>query len=83
MVKSLIRVGDLDDVFGWTAHDEHVRKIRESAPPLTEEQATAIRKVFLDYLSEREAWRRRPGGARGVTDATSTGVVSAVLRCLT
>ena len=33
VVKTLIRVSDLNDVFGWTARDENVRKIRESASP--------------------------------------------------
>lgn len=58
VIRTLVRVSDLDDVFGWTAHAEHVRRIRESAPPLSDEQKAAIRKVFLDHLREREARQR-------------------------
>ena len=58
VIKTLIRVSDLNDAFGWTAHEEHVRKVREAAPPLTREQASVIRKVFLDHLRERDAERR-------------------------
>jgi len=57
VVKTLIRVADLNDAFGWTAREEHVRRIRASARPLTAEQKIAIRKVFFDHLLEREARR--------------------------
>lgn len=48
----------------WASHEEHVRKIRASATPLTVEQKIAIRDVFLKYLLEREARRNnaRTGG---------------------
>ncbi len=60
-----VRVRDLDDVSGVTARKEHVRKIRATAQPLTDEQKRAIRKVFLAHLLEREAKRKRAriGGA--------------------
>lgn len=61
VVKTLIAVSDLDDVFGWTAHKRHVQRIRDTAPPLTEEQKAAIRKVFLDHLRDRDAKRRSAG----------------------
>lgn len=57
VIKTLIRASDLNDAFGRTAHDEHVRKIRESAPPLTEEQKAAIREVYIDHFRDREAAR--------------------------
>ncbi|MBB3036285.1 hypothetical protein [Hoyosella altamirensis] len=58
VIKTLIRVSDLNDAFGWTAQAEHVRKIRATARPLTDEQKVAIRNVFLEHLLEREAKRR-------------------------
>ena len=61
VIKTLIRVADLNDVFGWTAREEHVRKIRESAPPLSAEQKRDIGRVFLEHLRERDAERRRSG----------------------
>lgn len=66
VIKTLIRVSDLNDEFGWTARDANVRRIRESAPPWSDEQKIAIRKVFLEHLLEREAKR---SDAR--TDGTS------------
>ena len=63
VIKALIRVSDLNDAFGWTARDENVRKIRESASPWSDEQKTVIRQVFLDHLRDREAKRQGPGGA--------------------
>ncbi len=57
VTKILVRVGDLDALFGWTAGQEHVRKIRASAPPLSEEQKTDILDVFLEHLVEREYGR--------------------------
>lgn len=62
VIKTLIRVSDLDRAFGLTAHAEHVRKIRQAAPPLTREQTTFIAKVFTDHLLEQDAKRRREGG---------------------
>lgn len=59
VIKTWIRVSDLDDVFGSAAHDEHVRKIRATAQPFTVEQKVALRKVFLEHLLEREAKRKR------------------------
>jgi hypothetical protein len=67
VTKYLIRVADLNDAFGWTAQEEHVRKIRATAVPFTDEQKIAIRKVFLEHLLEREAKRKL---ARG--DGTTT-----------
>ncbi|MDN5725734.1 MAG: hypothetical protein ACTHWM_08580 [Yaniella sp.] len=65
VIKTLIRVSDLNDAFEWTAHEQHVRRIRDAAPPLTDEQATAIRKVLMDHLRERDAMRRRRPGEPG------------------
>ena len=67
VVKTLIRIADLNDVFGWTAHDEHVRRIRESAPPFSEEQKADIQHVFLEHLLERAAKRRDAGAADGTS----------------
>lgn len=47
-----------DDAFGSAAHDEHVRKIRATERPVTDEQKVALRKVFLEQLLEREAKRK-------------------------
>ncbi|MDN6353932.1 MAG: hypothetical protein L0K02_11640, partial [Corynebacterium sp.] len=58
VIKTLVRVSDLNDAFGRTGGEEHVSKIRETAPPLTNEQTTAIGKVLLDHLRDREARRR-------------------------
>lgn len=66
VIETLIRVSDLNDAFGWTAHEEHVRRIRASAPPLTVEQKVAICNVFLEHLLEREA-KRRNGRIAGTT----------------
>ena len=63
VIKTMIRVADLNDAFGRTAHDDHVRKVCEAAPPLTAEQVTVIGKVLLDHLQERDAKRRSSGGA--------------------
>ncbi|MDN6281856.1 MULTISPECIES: hypothetical protein [Actinomycetes] len=65
VVKTWVRVSDLDDMFGSAAHDEHVRKIRGTARPFTDEQKVALRKVFLEHLLEREEKRKRAkaGGA--------------------
>jgi len=59
VLKTLIRASDLDAVFGGTSQEEHVRRIRESAPPLTDEQKEMIYDVFLKHLLEREAERER------------------------
>lgn len=59
VIKTWIRVTDLDDVFGSAADEEHVRKIRGTAKPFTVEQKVALRKVFLAHLLEREAKRKR------------------------
>lgn len=61
VLKTLIRVSDLDDVFGPTAQEAHVRRIRASAQPLQFEQKVAIRDVFLEHLLEREEKRKRAG----------------------
>lgn len=61
VLKTLIRVSDLDDVFGGTVQGDHVRRIRASAPPLTIEQKIAIRDVFLEHLLEREEKRKSVG----------------------
>ncbi|MFC0675187.1 hypothetical protein [Brachybacterium hainanense] len=61
VIKTLIRVSDLDRAFGLTAHAEYVQKIRAAAPPLTREQTTFIAKVFTDHLLEQDARRRREG----------------------
>lgn len=71
VIKTLIRVSDLDDAFGWTAAREHVRKIRESAPPLTDAQKVAIGKVFLDHLRDRDAKRRSDRASDRTADSDS------------
>ncbi|GAA3762922.1 hypothetical protein GCM10022240_14280 [Microbacterium kribbense] len=58
VIKTLVRASDLNDTFGWTAHEAHVRAIRMAATPFSEEQAVAIRKVFLDHIRERDAKQR-------------------------
>lgn len=57
-----LRVRDLDNVSGVTAHKEHVRKIRATTQPLTDEQKVALRKVFLAHLLAREATRKQARG---------------------
>lgn len=61
VIKTWIRASDLGDAFGDTARDEHVRKIRASARPLTAGQKIAIRNVFLEHFRERESDQRRGG----------------------
>jgi len=63
VIKTLIRVSDLDDGFGRTDQEAHVRRIRASAQPLAVEQKIAIRDVFLEHLLEREERRKRAGTA--------------------
>lgn len=63
VLKTMIRVSDLEDVFGRTAQEDHVRRIRALAPPLTVEQKVAIRDVFLEHLLERDEKRKRAGTA--------------------
>lgn len=65
VIKTRIRVSDLNEAFGRAAHDEHVRKVREAVSPLTEERRADIGKVFLEHLLDREAKRNasRAGGA--------------------
>lgn len=63
VIKTMIRVADLDDAFGHTAHDAHVRKVREAVPPLTAEQVTVIGKVLMDHLRDRDAKLRSSGRA--------------------
>lgn len=55
VLKTLIRVSDLDDLFGRTDQEAHVRRIRASAQPLTVEQKRALGKVLLDHIRDREA----------------------------
>lgn len=54
VIKTWVRVADLDDVFGVTAREEHVRKVRATAQPFTVGQKAALRKVFLAHLQERD-----------------------------
>lgn len=61
VLKTLIRVSDLDEAFGLTVQEAHVRRIRASAQPLQLEQKVAIRDVFLEHLLEREEKRKRAG----------------------
>lgn len=63
VIKTLIRVSDLDRAFGLIADAEHIQKIHEAAPPLTREQTAIIAKVFTDHLLEQDAKRRREGEA--------------------
>lgn len=65
VIKSLIRVSDLNDAFGRTAQEEHVRRIRATAPPLSDAQKRAIAKVFLEHLQEREAKRETASAGGG------------------
>lgn len=59
VIKTWVRVSALDNVFRPTAHEEHVRKIRATAQPFTDEQKAALKKVFLEHLLEREAKRAK------------------------
>ncbi|GGF44884.1 hypothetical protein GCM10010922_20720 [Microbacterium sorbitolivorans] len=59
ILKALIRVSDLDALFRVTAREEHVQRIGESAPPLTDDQKRVIYDVFLKHRLEREANRER------------------------
>lgn len=61
VVKTLVRVADLNNTFGWNVHDEHVRRTRASARPLTVEQKVALRDVLLEHLLEREAKKAGTG----------------------
>lgn len=63
VIKTLIRVSDLDDAFGRAGQEAHVRRIRASAQPLQFEQTVAIRYVFLEHLVVREVRRKRAGTA--------------------
>ena len=62
VIKTLIRVSDLNDALGCTAQDEYVRKVREAAPPLTAEEVSDIGKVLLEHLLDRDAKRRSSSG---------------------
>lgn len=62
VIKTWIRVSDLDEVFRTGAHEEHVRKIRATAQPFTDEQKVALRKVLLAHLLEREEKRKQARG---------------------
>ena len=57
-IKTLLRVSDQNDALGWMAAREHVEMIRKSARPLTAEQKTAIGKVLLGHLRDREVKRQ-------------------------
>lgn len=62
VITTLIRVSDLDQTFGLTAHDEHVQKIREAASLLTRERLAIIARVFTCHRRDRdtvEAARQR------------------------
>lgn len=63
VIKTMIRVADLNDAFGRTAHDDQIQRIRDAAPPLTAEQVTDLGKVLLDHLNDGDAKRRSSGGA--------------------
>ena len=58
------RVSELDEVFGHAAREEHVRRTRATAQPLTRGQESALRKVLPDHLAEKQAkrTRRKVGG---------------------
>src|SRR5690625_4418899 len=43
VVKAWVRVSELDEVFGHPAREEHVRRIRATAQPLTRDQKSALR----------------------------------------
>ena len=66
VITTWLRVRELDDVSGVTAREVHVRKIRATAQPLTDEQKRAIRKVFLAHLLDREE-KRKQARAEGAT----------------
>ncbi|MGP5929137.1 hypothetical protein [Corynebacterium glyciniphilum] len=57
VITTWLRVRELDDVSGVTARAVHVRKIRATAQPFTDEQKRALRKVFLAHLLDREEKR--------------------------
>lgn len=58
-IWTFVHVGSLDEWFGETAYEEHVRRIRATARPLTREQKIVIARVFVDHLERREAAQRR------------------------
>lgn len=73
VIKTLIRVGDLNGAFGWTVREEHVQRIRASAPPLTVEQKVAIRRRRPRPADRRCPVRGRRGDSsrpRARTDRT-------------
>lgn len=65
VIKTWILVDDLERMFRPNAHEEHLRKIRATAQPFTEEQKIALRKVFLEHILAREVKRKvaAAGGA--------------------
>lgn len=66
MVKAWVRGSELDEIFGHAAREEHVRRIRATAQPLTRDQKIALRDVLRAHLRERET-RRRARESRGST----------------
>ena len=66
VVKTWILVDDLEHIFRPNAHEEHVRKIRATAQPFTEDQKIALRKVIFEHILAREA-KRRAAGAGGAS----------------
>lgn len=65
VIKTWIRAGNLDHMFRPSTRKEHVRKIRATAQPFTDEQKVALRKVSLGRLLARGAKRKKAdaGGA--------------------
>ncbi|APF39934.1 hypothetical protein [Neomicrococcus aestuarii] len=59
VIKNLVRVSDLDEIFGQSARERNVRVIREAAPPLSSSQRAFIGKVLLEHLRDRDAKQKK------------------------
>lgn len=68
VVRTWVRIADLAEVSGENARKEHVRKIRATAKPLTDEQKKVIVKVFLEHLRDREYWRSKARAGEAGSD---------------
>ena len=62
-VKAWVWVSELDKVFGHAAREEHVRRIRATAQPLTRGQESALRKGFTIILQRSRRSGRDVGSA--------------------
>lgn len=57
--KVTVRVSNLDKVFGWTTHDEHVRRIREAArrSAMSRKSSCAISSSSISLRAKQSGWR--------------------------